>query len=264
MKTAKSVRDLLREDAFLWGVPVGLAGIALLFPIVGGLAVALMRLDPELFFWLVDEDSVLEWGQFGLFLAAAAFGALAVRTLRAARRRREAIAFCVFVLGCMLVAGEEISWGQRILGLETPDPLVEANIQGELNVHNVSLVRISLKFALIGLALYGFFMPWLLRMGALRLGPRLWLTVPPLFLTSSFLVLAAYNIGRLVFFPSGFFGVEQQFTLGRYGEWPELCLSLALALYAFLVWRQLRPASAAADVPTIARPLGEQSVGRTG
>ncbi len=41
-------------------------------------------------------------------------------------------AFFVFVLA----AGEEISWGQRILGISTPENLAEVNTQGEINLHN--------------------------------------------------------------------------------------------------------------------------------
>lgn len=35
-------------------------------------------------------------------------------------------------------AGEEISWGQRILGFQTPEPLSEVNRQEEFNLHNLS------------------------------------------------------------------------------------------------------------------------------
>ncbi len=40
----------------------------------------------------------------------------------------------VFLFG----AGEEISWGQRILGFETPEPLSQVNRQEEFNLHNLS------------------------------------------------------------------------------------------------------------------------------
>ena len=39
----------------------------------------------------------------------------------------------------VFVAGEEISWGQRIFGFATPDFLLPLNQQGEFNVHNISL-----------------------------------------------------------------------------------------------------------------------------
>ena len=33
--------------------------------------------------------------------------------------------------------GEEISWGQRILNIETPEAIKEINAQGELTIHNL-------------------------------------------------------------------------------------------------------------------------------
>ncbi len=40
-------------------------------------------------------------------------------------------------IGLVFVAGEEISWGQRIIGFATPDYLLDNNIQEELNLHNI-------------------------------------------------------------------------------------------------------------------------------
>src|SRR5690606_27922034 len=37
-------------------------------------------------------------------------------------------------------AGEEISWGQRILGFDTPDELSAVNAQDEANLHNVEIL----------------------------------------------------------------------------------------------------------------------------
>ena len=47
---------------------------------------------------------------------------------------------CVYVLGGMamaFVAGEEISWGQRIFGFATPGFLMRLNEQEEFTVHNI-------------------------------------------------------------------------------------------------------------------------------
>ena len=52
----------------------------------------------------------------------------------------------VYILGgiaMVLVAGEEISWGQRIIGFATPDFLIDLNRQGEFNVHNINTLRQS-------------------------------------------------------------------------------------------------------------------------
>lgn len=44
-----------------------------------------------------------------------------------------------FVLGILLFlfAMEEVSWGQRIFNLQTPESLKEVNYQNEINVHNI-------------------------------------------------------------------------------------------------------------------------------
>jgi hypothetical protein len=42
---------------------------------------------------------------------------------------------------CFLVAGEEVSWGQRLLGMGTPEALAEVNVQGETNLHNIEGVH---------------------------------------------------------------------------------------------------------------------------
>jgi hypothetical protein len=43
-------------------------------------------------------------------------------------------------------AGEEISWGQRIFGFKTPEPLAQVNKQDELNLHNLSIFENSKLF----------------------------------------------------------------------------------------------------------------------
>ncbi len=42
-----------------------------------------------------------------------------------------------------IAVGEEISWGQRLLGIDTPGVFNEANRQNELNIHNLSFLHIK-------------------------------------------------------------------------------------------------------------------------
>ena len=57
----------------------------------------------------------------------------------------------------LLVALEEISWGQRIVGLDTPDFLISRNLQKETNLHNLDSEGINRLFAalvfVVGVAL---------------------------------------------------------------------------------------------------------------
>lgn len=56
-------------------------------------------------------------------------------------------AFFTFLL--IFIAGEELSWGQRLVGWDTPEFILENNEQGEFNLHNLStqLFQNSLYFA---------------------------------------------------------------------------------------------------------------------
>lgn len=47
----------------------------------------------------------------------------------------------LLLLGLLFVfaGGEEISWGQRIFNIETPEVLLEINEQKEINIHNLSI-----------------------------------------------------------------------------------------------------------------------------
>lgn len=106
----------------------------------------------DLYYTLVQEDGTLEWMTFwAFFLAAVGF-------VLAARAQREAGAGTPWLtLGLALfsfvVAMEEISWGQRILGYRPPEYFLEANFQQEFNVHNVfetGFRKLALKATILG------------------------------------------------------------------------------------------------------------------
>jgi len=115
------------------------------------------------------EDGIVEWlTVIGLLLAA--FTSFK-RAADLSRHRS-----WLFITGCLLMgfvlffgAGEEISWGQRLLGIQSPDYFKENNTQGETNFHNLVLggVRINrwiFSFLLTAvLAVYIIIMPLLYR-----------------------------------------------------------------------------------------------------
>lgn len=47
---------------------------------------------------------------------------------------------CLFLMSSVFIfgVGEEISWGQRIIGFKTPEFFLKYNTQGEFNLHNLS------------------------------------------------------------------------------------------------------------------------------
>jgi len=50
-----------------------------------------------------------------------------------------------FALLFFVIAGEEISWGQRILGIETPESFAAHNVQQEINLHNIEGIHGSIR-----------------------------------------------------------------------------------------------------------------------
>lgn len=138
-----------------------------------GAIVLLYLVDRDAYVALMQEDGLIEWATFILFLGAALVGGV-----RAVRNRR-AFDFLV-ALFCLFVAGEEISWGQRLLGYMPPDFFLENNFQQETNIHNFSDLFGRPKWVLAALlGLYGVALPLAAAGAVRRLMERVGATPPP-------------------------------------------------------------------------------------
>ncbi len=86
--------------------------------------------------YLQGEDRGVEWITFAGFAGASI---TAFCTLRFRRGMSRLALVYLFMTGLFffVCAGEEISWGQRILGFETPEEVLAVNEQGEFNLHNL-------------------------------------------------------------------------------------------------------------------------------
>lgn len=82
----------------------------------------------------------------------------------------------IFVLLLAIVfffgAGEELSWGQHMLGFEPPDFIAEHNRQGELNLHNLGPPKSGLREYLTISKLFSLF--WLVYCVCIPLLMRIW------------------------------------------------------------------------------------------
>jgi hypothetical protein len=84
------------------------------------------------------EDSLIENSQSILYIIAAlAQMYLSYSYLRSRGGRRRGLFHAVLFLLFLTVGMEEISWGQRIFGWETPELFEEVNLQNETNIHNL-------------------------------------------------------------------------------------------------------------------------------
>ena len=112
---------------WLWFPPLLLVGV-----------VPLKLIAPEAYAtWVVGELALIELATPLLALGGAAFGVAALRVLRDHSRLLRTWVSLV-VLACVYFAGEEISWGQHLVGWETPTYIEAVNDQQETNLHNIS------------------------------------------------------------------------------------------------------------------------------
>lgn len=132
----------------------GAGDLALLLALdaVAGVLVAVASFAPARFEAWMQEDAWAEWATFYAFLLAGV-GWLrrlspVVTTGEGAALWLSRLALLGAGLFCLFVAGEEISWAQRVLALEPPDIFLEENFQQELNVHNLLKERSLLSFEL--------------------------------------------------------------------------------------------------------------------
>jgi hypothetical protein len=171
--------------------------------IIGALALA--NVAPDRYDALMQEDRAVEWATVFLFAVAGV-----VRCHSALKSRR---VFDLLVgLFCIFVAGEEISWGQRLIGYTPPGVFLEHNTQQEANVHNFAEVFGRPKWMLIfALGGYGLLLPALARMGVTRrLLDRAGATAPALDVAPWFAVV----IALLIWYPLTFTGEWAELTAG--------------------------------------------------
>jgi hypothetical protein len=102
--------------------------------------------DPAPLWRLLGEDGLVEWMQFLCFsVLALLLGFVAVdRAARSSWMSLEVIGIAGLSLLVALAALEEISWFQRVLGIESPEFFRQNNRQFETNLHNLALGKASL------------------------------------------------------------------------------------------------------------------------
>lgn len=218
------------------------AGALNLFLTSGFLASAffLFLLDPALYKTLTSEDNVIE------FLTAFGFVwigilCLQLRPLLQKHLNYQPLGWLLIIaaLGSFLIAGEEISWGQRLLDIATPEAIATVNRQGEINLHNLESVWPFVYTAYLLLGSYGAGL-WILRFGSAELlersmnkAGRIWLDllVPSGYLVLNFGLIIIYVLLREWYGPWRFVALE---------EISELLLCIGIVAHLLYNKRSLR------------------------
>lgn len=225
-----------RSDSQAWRIPLRQAKVLALIPFVLAVVVAATVPFKDFYLWLVNEDSLVEWLQFLCLLGASII--LPLITIRLLRMglKGMALLYGLVTLGVWFLTGEEISWGQRIFGWETPEGMAAVNRQGETTIHNVSGIQDLVPPAMLLASLYGACVPLVSAALGDRWKPAAWknLLVPPLCLVPAFLLAAGYRLFRLLIWPT------PTFVVSEYAEAMELSLYFGLAMFCWFNLRRLR------------------------
>lgn len=141
MKNKFNMRDWMKRKSPFF---IGLLALNIL-------AFCTIYLPKETFLYLVREDSFFEYaGAFFFLVTSILFFLLFSREDMFYHPEHRAYfntyskRIFFFLLGIIFFvsAGEEISWGQRIIGFRTPEKIEARNIQKEFNFHNLDIFNL--------------------------------------------------------------------------------------------------------------------------
>jgi hypothetical protein len=136
--------------------------VVALLPLISCVAIVWLRIEDRRFFKrLFTEDGLFEYLTSAIYFGAAAIAIVIAFAFKRNERFMLAVAYSLLTLGLFFVAGEEVSWGQRILNIETPPAIIEINRQQELTIHNLEPIQRMLHGIYIFVGAYGAFL-WLL------------------------------------------------------------------------------------------------------
>jgi hypothetical protein len=190
-----------------------------IFPILIITIVLINTIDDKYYRHINKEDQLVEWLTFGsLFLGGilAIYKAFRLQQIKS----RYFYFFLLFGIACIILAFEEISWGQRIFSIESSDFFLENSDQQEINIHNVVNQWLGVRtkhISAIILFFYGVCLPLLnLIKKFSSFLEKTRVIIPPIYLTIGFSLGAFLTIDI-------FSGLEEEIA--------ELFLSLSLLMF---------------------------------
>ena len=175
----------------------------LIFLVIAGGYFLMARDYPFAYIIATYEDLIGEWAQVYFFATA-----LGLSLIHAFKTSRFRLFYGVLALACFYVVGEEISWGQRIFDVSSPEFFKQHNLQKETNLHNFltgpisTWIKDALEYSIAaGLVGYGLIYPFALKMKTdwARWFEDKGLPAPPLFLFPFFVLSAFLELGFLSF-----------------------------------------------------------------
>ena len=89
-------------------------------------------------YWFQREQGFVELATPALLIVAIFYGVQMLKFTKFLPATWLKIWMVLVTLSCVYFAGEELSWGQQLLGWDTPEEIKTLNDQDETNIHNMS------------------------------------------------------------------------------------------------------------------------------
>lgn len=108
---------------------------------------------------LIQEDGIIENGSATLWFLAAIVSVCGFSSNRSIKR----FVLVGLILFFVICGGEEISWGQRLVGFHGPEALLDVNKQHETNIHNIGSISVFSNVFLLLTVSFFVGIPWIAR-----------------------------------------------------------------------------------------------------
>lgn len=220
-----------------WGISEARFKLMLLLPFAiafSGVVAALM--GKPAYKMLTGEDRIAEYLQVVCWVTSFLLTLWVVKNVGVYDNRVIAALYILLAVGIFFLIGEELSWGQRLFGWQTPEAYKEINKQDETNLHNIYGVGYTFKWIHMMIGAYGTILPLvLLRSNALKgYKSELSMLVPHYTLIPFFFMPFAWRLYRNLFdAPKAFY-----FVISEYSEVMELVLAAGFVL--FLLFQKMQ------------------------
>lgn len=125
------------------------------------------KVNPGKYIEIAREDNLIEWAGFSFFLISGFLSLILSYRIKKSQHNVHSWFFILFSLFLIFCAMEEISWGQRVMGIPSTEFFNTHSDQKEINLHNVLQMEYDFKtrklgawlllFYVVGMPLMSFF-----------------------------------------------------------------------------------------------------------
>jgi hypothetical protein len=207
--------------------------------------------------WTIEDGPIENLSAVLFFLGGVGFLVAAKRSeyLRSRNARAVYIFMILWAMICFVCSGEEISWGQRILGFDTPEQIKALNAQEELTFHNLyAIAETGGTYRMLSIFILGtgLFIPAIASTASgLRLARRWGFPVAPWVLLPAFVGAYLFGVYYINISPNADIKPANAINEAR-----EFLIGYAMALYGLLAaWAP----QVLFRLPTVARSQAEQT-----